>query len=209
MSKARNQRSSPGRALALRLAGRRGRRGRRPGYTLIELMLTLALIGVLTTIAIPKLISYQLRSKAAEAATNIGAIQRSLEAYSAEHNVYVSAMPPTPTTVGPLNQTWGLASGDPHGFNKIGYVPEGQVYFQYGVTSDGASAYTIGARSDLDGDGIYKTWGYVKPAKGTSTGVVGPFLTCAATGVLEPASLVPNRLNMVGPCDIPSNASEY
>lgn len=185
------------------------RGGLRSGYTLIELMLTLALIGVLTTIAIPKLISYQLRSKAAEATTNIGAIQRALEAYSAENNIYVSAMPPTPATVGSGSQSWGLAAGDSHGFNSIGYVPEGQVYFQYGVTSDGASAYTIAARSDLDGDGIYNTWGYVNPADGTALGVVGPFMTCAATGVLDPVSLVPNRRNMAGPCDVPSSASEY
>jgi hypothetical protein len=88
-------------------------------------------------------------------------------------------------------------------------VPEGQVYYQYGVKSDGSSAYTIGARSDIDGDGAYNTWGYVKPVSDTSTGVVGPFATCAATGVIDPVSLVPDRVNLVGPCNLPSSASVY
>jgi len=185
------------------------RLGARRGYTLIELMLTLAIVGVLTAIAIPMLVSYQLRSKAAEGATNIAAIQKAAEAYYAEYSVYVSAMPATPATVGTTKQPWGVAPGAAHGFNAMGYVPEGQVYFQYGVTSDGSTAYTIGARSDLDGDGVYRTWGYVKPSGDTAAGVVGPFLTCPATGVLDPTSLIPNLFNTVGPCDVSSSASAY
>lgn len=199
------QRGGPGRARPWEARSR----GSRGGYTLIELMLTLAIIGVLSSIAIPMLISYQLRSKAAEGVTNIAAIQKAVEAYYAEYSVYVSAMPATPAAVGVMKQPWGIGPEDPHGFNAIGYVPEGQVYFQYGVTSDGSTAYTIGARSDLDGDGAYNTWGYVKPSGDTAAGVVGPFETCAATGVLDPVSLVPNRLHLVGPCDVSSRSSVY
>jgi len=189
---------------------RAGRRRSTPaGFTLLELMLTLAIVGVLSAIAIPMLISYQLRSKAAEGAVNIAAIQKAVDAYYAEYSIYVSAMPPTPASVGAAKQPWGLAPGDAHGFNAIGFAPEGQVYFQYGVTSDANTAYTVAARSDLDGDGLYKTWGYVKPSSDTGVGVVGPFTTCAATGVLDPVTLVPNRTNLIGPCDVSSSASEY
>lgn len=186
-----------------------GRRGRRAGFSLVELMLVVAIIGILATIAVPTFISYQLRSKAAEASTNIGAIQRSLEAHYAEYNSYVSAMPPTPNTVGSTTQPWGLSASDLHGFNKIGFVPEGKVFFQYGVTSDGGTSYTIGARSDLDGDGAYNTWGYVNPADDAPIGVVGPFDTCAPTGVLDAGSMLPNRLQQIGPCDVASSAREY
>jgi type II secretory pathway pseudopilin PulG len=172
-------------------------------------MLTLAIIGVLSVIAIPMLISYQLRSKAAEGATNIAAIQKAVDVYYAEHSAYVSAMPPVPAAVGPTEQPWGIGPDDPHGFNALGYAPEGQVYFQYGVTSDGSTAYTIGARSDIDADGGFNTWGYVKPSGDTGAGVVGPFSTCAATGVLDPITLVPNRLDLVGPCDLASSGSAY
>jgi prepilin-type N-terminal cleavage/methylation domain-containing protein len=77
-----------------------GRRAGRAGFTLVEMMLTIAIIGILSAIAIPMLISYQLCSKAAEGQMNIAAIQKAQEAYYAEYNVYVSAMPPNPTTVG-------------------------------------------------------------------------------------------------------------
>ena len=104
--------------------------GRRDGFTLLELMLTLAIVGVLSAIAIPMLISYQLRSKAAEGATNIAAIQKAVEAYYAEYSVYASALPVTPAAVGALKQPWGVGPNDPHGFNALGYVPEGQVYWR-------------------------------------------------------------------------------
>jgi hypothetical protein len=157
----------------------------------------------------PMLVSYQLRSKAAEGAIDVAAIQKAVEAHYAEYSVYVSARPATPAAVGPTKQPWGVAPGDPHGFNSVGYVPESQVYYQYGVTSDGSTAYTIGGRSDIDADGAYNTWGYVKPSGDTGAGVVGPFMTCAATGVLDPVSLVPNCLNLVGPCDLASSGNVY
>jgi type IV pilus assembly protein PilA len=197
-----NRTSEPG-------GGSDGFRGRRVGFSLIELMLVVAIIGILASVAVPTFISYQLRSKSAEASTNIGAIQRSLEAYYAEYNIYMSAMPPTPNAVGSTTRPWGLAASDSHGFNKIGFVPEGKVFFQYGVTSDGGTSYTIGARSDLDADGAFNTWGYVNPADGTVIGVVGPFATCAPTGVLDAGSMLPNRLQQIGPCDVASSAREY
>ena len=45
------------------------------GFTLLELMIVLAVVGVLAAIAIPLLASYQLRSKSAEAKTNLAAIR--------------------------------------------------------------------------------------------------------------------------------------
>ena len=46
------------------------------GFTIIELMITAALIGVLAAIAIPSFMSYQLRTKRSEAMTNLAGIGR-------------------------------------------------------------------------------------------------------------------------------------
>ena len=49
----------------------------------------------------------------------------------------------------------------------------------------------------------------MKPIPGTLAGVVGPFGTCLATGVIDPDTRAPNRLNLVGPCNPSSGVSEY
>ena len=190
------------RAFARRAAGR-------GGFTIIELMLVVGMIGILSTLAIPIMIRFQLKAKAAEGRTNLAAIREAEESYFAEWGAYASALPVIPLSVGPVKEPWVLLASDPHGFNTIGYSPEGELYFQYGVTSDGATAYTVGARADVDGDGVYNIWGYVKPATSTGVGVVGPFGVCPATGVIDPDNRVPNRFNQIGPCDAASGVSAY
>ncbi len=179
------------------------------GFTLIELMLTVSIVGLLATVAIPTMMRIQLKAKAAECRVNIAAIREAEETFFAEFGVYASAVPVLPLSIGPTRVAWVLANSDVHGFNDIGWSPEGLLYFQYGVKTNGELAYTIEARSDIDGDGAYNAWGYVKPIPGTSAGVAGPLGLCPATGVFDPDSRAPNRLNLIGPCDPASGISKY
>ena len=164
-------------------------------------MLVVGIIGILATIAIPAFIRFQLRTKASEVKSNLSGIRVSEEAYYAEFGVYATAMPVVPTSIGRAKRAWPLTRSSSHGFNAIGWSPEGNVYYQYGVTSNGGTAYTIGARSNLDADVNFNTWGYVKPVTGGSVGIVGPFGTCEATGVFNDSSRAMDLLNQLGPCD--------
>ena len=92
------------------------------GFTIIELMLCVAIIGVLSTLAIPLLQRAQLRAKAAEGRLNIQAIRGAEEAFFAEANYYVSALPVTPAAIGGTKVAWGLSPSDPHGFNDLDFV---------------------------------------------------------------------------------------
>ena len=58
------------------------------GFTLIELMIVVAIIGILAAIAIPNFMQYQAKSKQSEAKTNLGGIYTSEVAYFGEQNAF-------------------------------------------------------------------------------------------------------------------------
>jgi type IV pilus assembly protein PilA len=131
------------------------------GFTLIELMIVVAIIGILAAIAIPNFLQYQLKSRQSEAKTNLQAIKTSEVAFQAERGCYIGigvegvvapvagtktipftwgAGLPSPAAVGAL---WCQAGGVFVGsFNDIGFKATGNVNYQYGV--DATVAPTVG-----------------------------------------------------------------
>ena len=88
----------------------------------------LAIIGVLSAIAIPSFLRYQLRSRTAESLLNLKSIATAEEIYMAEFGTYVSVSPAVPTT-SPGNGRTQWTSGS--SFDVLGWGPEGTVQFQY------------------------------------------------------------------------------
>ena len=60
------------------------------GFTLIELMVAVAIIGILVALATGSLLSYQAKSKQAEAKTNLGSIGALALTYKTEYDTYVT-----------------------------------------------------------------------------------------------------------------------
>jgi type IV pilus assembly protein PilA len=185
---------------------------RRAGFTLIELMIVVAIIGVLSAIAIPAFMRFQLRAKSVEAGINLQAISKAEESHFAEYGSYVSVPAPVPAAIpGAMKVVW---PGSP-GFSQLGWTPEGSVYFQYVVTADnggpGTSVvrYTAEAAADLDADGQPSFFAYVQPAAGASVGLDGvlPGTTCVGTGVYSGGTA--NAISTAGPCDSSSGRSRF
>jgi len=137
---------------------------RRGGFSIIEIMIAMAIIGVLATIAIPKYAVYQLKTKSAEAKTNLGGIRTSQEAYYSEYGAFVAASPEPAIIPGSNRAVFDSLSSD---FQSLGWQPEGRIFFSYGVAVNGdASAYTADAGADIDADGVVQFWAYAKPEAG-------------------------------------------
>jgi type IV pilus assembly protein PilA len=64
------------------------RKRNRKGFTLIELMIVVAIIGILAAIAIPNFLRFQAKSKQSEAKTNLGGIFTAMTAYFGENSYY-------------------------------------------------------------------------------------------------------------------------
>jgi prepilin-type N-terminal cleavage/methylation domain-containing protein len=130
---------------------------RRTGFTLVELMIVVAIIGLLSAIAIPNYMSAQYRSKRAELPVNVASMRTAERAYEALYDTYLEA-PQCPTgTPGKTQQPWGEGN---EGFAALGWLPHGRVRGVYeittvpgGASSSGGEFHVVG-RTDVDGDGV-------------------------------------------------------
>ncbi len=65
----------------------------RKGFTLIELMIVVAIIGILAAIAIPNFLRFQCKGRQSEARTNLGGIFTAEKSFFSTYNEYTSSLP--------------------------------------------------------------------------------------------------------------------
>lgn len=98
---------------------------KKQAFTLIELMIVVAIIAFLATIAVPQYFRYQAKAKQAEVAMNLASLHTAAQAYFAEHGEYTTVL-------------WGDGG--------LGWKPEGykgggkgeNFYYTYGFNVPGA-----------------------------------------------------------------------
>jgi type IV pilus assembly protein PilA len=177
---------------------------RRGGFTLIELMIVVAIIGILAAIAIPNFLKFQLRSKTGEAKTNLAALRTAEEGYFAEYGVFIAAAQQPAIAPTSAKEIWPSPAA---GFDTVGWGPEGEVYFRYAATISG-TAYTLDAIGDLDGGAPNSDFGYVHPDP-AGNALAGAISTCVNTGVYNASSGNPDLLDTVGQCEQLDGQEEF
>ncbi len=127
----------------------------RKGFTLVELMIVVAIIGILAAIAIPNFLQFRLKAKTSEAKSNLGAIRSTEVAYFAEWNFYVGSQTPTPVadrSGSAAKVAWDTTTR----FSLLGFAPEGSVFYSYSLESTlsypSTAGLTMNAIGDLDAD---------------------------------------------------------
>lgn len=127
-------------------------------FTLIELMIVVAIIAFLATVSVPQYFKYQAKAKQAEVAANLASLHTAMQAYFIEHGQYTNV----------LNGEGGI------GWKPDGYSGGGKnekFYYTYGFNFPGAQ------------EGVHYFTGKLetqKEALGQTTAEQGHFLIGAA-----------------------------
>jgi type IV pilus assembly protein PilA len=167
----------------------------RDGFTLMELMIVVALIGTMAAIAIPNFLTYQARTRRSEAFTNLAGIARAYKVYHADRDRYPDMTEDTPALIGsaeaslpdftlygglrPVKMPWDGATDT--FFSVVGWRPDGNVFYTYDVESSSgcggtactnATCFTVTAHGDVDGHNGVGTVMLVHPLTNGSGGVI-------------------------------------
>jgi len=133
------------------------------GFTLIELMIVVAIIGILAAIAIPNFLRFQAKSKQSEAKTNLGGIFTAQTAYFGEKNMYGTFGHIAWSPIG-KSQLYTYYSGSNGTDGTTGTsdvaAPTAGATAWAGTVTPGmtANTFTAGAIGNIDSDATLDIW---------------------------------------------------
>lgn len=141
-------------------------RAHRAGFTLIELMIVVVIVGILAAIAGPAMYGYMMRARMVDATRSLNDIRRAEASYFAHFSQYCAAGWNPPTAPSGGTQIAWNPNGAP-GWNVLGFRADGPQRFSYEVRTGNPGQpdprgvpvprddywFIVSAVGDLDGDG--------------------------------------------------------
>ena len=129
----------------------------RRGFSLIELMIVVCIVGLLATVALPEFTNILVRSKQAERDMMMNSIMRVLNEYVAAHGGQFPGgaapnLPFNPTV--PPNGSKQRFETNVGNWDDLGWVPDGVLYYRYEVRMAAADELIMTAAGDLNGNNI-------------------------------------------------------
>jgi len=131
------------------------------GFTLIELMIVVAIIGILAAIAIPNFMTYQAKARQSEAKVGLGGIFTTAVSYFAENNTYSvsSAAQLGYSPAGSPKYSFYYGGGGAGStINAGATLTQCASTWQASTISATATNFTAGAQGNIDGDPECDEW---------------------------------------------------
>lgn len=108
-------------------------KSKQSGFTLIELMIVVAIIGILAAIAIPNFMRYQSKTKQSEARSNLSHIWTLEISYFGSHDTFNT-------------------------LDGIGWRADGRTRYSYTVTAWDTVSFLAQATANIDNDAAIDNW---------------------------------------------------
>lgn len=167
----------------------------RAGFTLIELMIVVGIVGILAAVALPAFQAYRYRALAGEAPTMLATIRLRQAAYYNTYGRYCGSLEWNPSAYGSSSTAIGWDTGvsetDRRDWGMLGFAPDTALRFRYrvivgapgdpsgvtGLGADGHAWFIAQAEGDLDSDGetvgfeTYNDWNRVWISAGVGSDV--------------------------------------
>lgn len=139
----------------------------RRGMTLVELLVAVAIIGVLASIAIPLFATEALKARRAEVAPLVGGMVHAAIAYEAATDQQVEVLDFVPdSSPGKTPRAWITGTG----FDTLGWGPDGEVRGSYRLEMKHDEIHAEGA-CDVDADG---DWAWFLGSNEASVAMLSP-----------------------------------
>lgn len=134
-------------------------RARHSGFTLVEVMITIGIVGILSAIAFPSYSEYTLRSKLVDPTNSLTVMRLSMEQYYQDNRTYasVSAAIVSPCLVNPLptiknfTMTCALSVAPAVGYTATATGQAGTVASGFVYTINNVDLHTSTVNSDWGG----------------------------------------------------------